>query len=296
MNVNDFRDCVDLHDNSQLYSLDVNQLVKYYNDWGPSMRTCLDLFEDNPSVEVMEENASRAAWKFATTPELDEYDPADISNILFSIHPMDSSRENMTAMLATDHILDIVLDQVSWLDAVKQSQFFNMISGHPWLKSPLGNFYKKLLHVRLTTDHKVEPLLCKLQNGSPPSIPIVPNVVSVSGSSNLSEANQNAPPFYWQPVSQIFTSFDAIICTQTKIFLTPETQHQDKGFEFHPQQHPIPVLERTAMLHCIRHPRPRSRCPTKLEDVSRTRGLSGGESLLLCLPYRYIDFHIHAIE
>src|ERR1700722_44983 len=76
----------------------------------------------------------------------------------------------------------------------------------------------------------------------------------------------------------------------------PETQHQDKGFEFHPQQHPIPVLERTAMLHCICHPRPRSRCPTKIEDVSRTRGLSRGESLLLCLPYWYIDFHIFAIE
>jgi hypothetical protein len=78
---------------------------------------------------------------------------------------MDSSRENMTAVVATDHILDIVLTQVSWLDAAQQSQFFSMISGHSWLKSPLGNFYEKLLHVRLTADREVEPLLCQLQNG-----------------------------------------------------------------------------------------------------------------------------------
>ena len=118
MNGNDFRDCVDLHDNSQLYSLDVNQLVKYYNDWGPSVRTCLDLAEDPSLVETLEKNAVRAALKFATTmtiPVLDEYDLADVSNVLFSIHPVDSSRQIMSAMIATDHILDIVLAQVSWL-------------------------------------------------------------------------------------------------------------------------------------------------------------------------------------
>jgi hypothetical protein len=238
VNGNDFRDCVDLHDNSQLYSLDVNQLVKYYNDWGPSARTCLELAEGNPSVRTLEMNAFRAALKFATVTTVpDEYDPADVSDMLFSIHPVDSSRESMSAMVATDHLIDIVLAEVSWLDAAQQSKFFNMISLHPWLKSPLGNFYEKLLHVRLTADREVEPLLCKLQNGSPPSIPIVPNVVSVSGSSNLSEANQNALPFYWRPVSKIFTSFDAIICTQTKIFLiqitvSPRHSIKIKGLDF----------------------------------------------------------------
>jgi hypothetical protein len=240
VNGNDFHGCIYLHDNSQLYSLDVDQLVKYYNDWGPSARTCLDLAEGNPSVGTLEKNAFRAALKFATTmktPVLDEYDPADVSNMLFSIHPVDSSRENMSAMIATDHILDIVLAQVSWLDAAQQSLFFNMISGHPWLKSPLGNFYEKLLHVRLTADRAVEPLLCTLENGSPPSIPVVPNVVSVSGSSNLGEANQNALPVYWRPVSQTFTSFDAIICTSTMIFLiqitvSPRHSIKIKGLKF----------------------------------------------------------------
>jgi len=236
VNGNDYRNCVDLHDNSQLYSLDVNQLVKYYNDWGPSARTCRELAEGITPVHKLEKDAFHAALKFAKTTVLDEYDPADISNMLFSIHP-NSSRSDMSAMIATDHILDIVLAQVSRLDAAQQSQFFNMISRHPWLKSPLGNFYEKLLHVRLTADRKVKRLRCELHNGSPPSIPIVRNVVSVSGSSNLSEANQNTLPFYWRPVSKIFTSFDAIICTQTKIFLiqitvSPRYSIKIKGLNF----------------------------------------------------------------
>jgi hypothetical protein len=223
VNCRGFCDCICLHDNSQLHSYNIDQLVKYYNDWGPSARTCLDLAEGNPSVPTLEKNASRAALKFAKIPALDEYDPADVSNMLFSIHPVDSSRENMSAMLATDHILDIVLAQVTWLDAAQQSQFFNMISGHPWLKSPLGNFYEKLMHVRLSADRAVEPLLCTAQSGPSVSIPVVTHVVSVSGSWNLSEANQNSLPFYWRPVSQIFTSVDAIICTQREIFLIQTT-------------------------------------------------------------------------
>jgi hypothetical protein len=136
VNVNDPRDCVHLLDNSQLHSLDVDQLVKYHNDWGPSARTCLELAEGNLSVKTMQRSASRAPLKFATTmktPILDEYDPDDVSHILFSIHPLDSSREIMSAMIATDNILDIVLAQVTWLDAAQQFQFFNMISRNPWL-------------------------------------------------------------------------------------------------------------------------------------------------------------------
>jgi hypothetical protein len=215
-----------LHDSSGLKSFDVDRLVEYYSDWGPSARTCLDLAEGNPSVETLEKNASRAALKFATTtklPSLDEYDPDDVSNILFSIHPLNSSREIMCAKLATEHIVDMVLAQVTWLSAAQQSQFFSVISGHPWMKSPLGQFYKKLMHVRLTADPASEPLLCTRRNGSSVSVPVVPNVVSVSGSWNLSQADQNTLPFYWRPVFPTFTSIHAIICTRKDIFLIQTT-------------------------------------------------------------------------
>jgi hypothetical protein len=199
--------------------------VEYYNHWGPSVRTCFDLAEGNLSLETMEVNTSRAALKFAKTklPVPGDSDPADVFNMLFSIHPMTSSREDMKAMITTEHILDIVLEQVTWLDAAQQSEFFSMISGHPWLKSPLGNFYEKLTLVRLTADPTAAPLMCTSTTEAPIPMPVVPNVISLSGSSNLKDANQNNLPFYWRPVSQTFTSLDAIICTPEKIFLLQTT-------------------------------------------------------------------------
>ena len=199
--------------------------MEYYDHWGPSVRTCFDLAEGNLSPETMEVKTSRAALKFAKTklPLLEDSDPADVSNILFSLHPMTSFREDMKAMIATEHILDIVLEQVTWLDAAQQSEFFSMISGHPWLKSPLGNFYEKLMRVRLTADPTAAPLMCTSTTEGPIPMPVVPNVVSLSGSSNLKDANQNNLPFYWRPVSRTFTSLDAIVCTPEKIFLLQTT-------------------------------------------------------------------------
>jgi hypothetical protein len=155
---------------------------------------------------------------------MEEYDPADATNVLFSIHPVNKSQSRMRPAIATDHIHDIVLAQVSCLDAAEQSRFFGMISGHPWLKSPLGHFYEKLMHVRLTADPDTQSLPCLAIGDEPPVlIPVVSNVISVSGSTNLKDANQNPLPFYWRPVSQTFTTFDAIICTTMAIFLIQST-------------------------------------------------------------------------
>ena len=40
---------------------------------------------------------------------MNDSDPCDVSDILFSIYPEDSSRQIMRAKIATDHILKIVL-------------------------------------------------------------------------------------------------------------------------------------------------------------------------------------------
>jgi hypothetical protein len=197
--------------------------MEYRELWGPSVRTCFNLVVGNASTFAMERKTVLAARKFAESklPLMD--DSSDLSNILFSIHPMDTSRQVMRAKIATDHILNIVLSQLSWLGAAEQSHFFDMISGHPWLKSPLGSFYEKLTHVKLTADPAAEPLTCDLKAKPSISIPVVPNVVSLSGSSNLKNANQNMIPFYWRPVSQTFTSLGTIIVTLTMIILLQST-------------------------------------------------------------------------
>jgi len=77
-------------------SLSCIYLKREYNGWDPSTRTCPDLVKVNPLVGTFEKNVLRAALKFAATMKifgLDEYDLADIS-----IHPVDSSRENMSVL------------------------------------------------------------------------------------------------------------------------------------------------------------------------------------------------------
>jgi len=85
------------------------------------------------------------------------------------------------------------------------------------------------LHVRLTTDPAAASLTC-IPKGKKPlvSIPVVSNVVSLSGSSNLQAANQNEIPFYWRPVSQTFT---AIIVTLKMIFLLRSTVSPRHGLK-----------------------------------------------------------------
>jgi hypothetical protein len=158
------------HDISQIYSHDVPMLVKYYTDWGPSIRVCLNLIDGAVSPNFMETAAARAARRLVKStenvPTMETYDPADASNILFSIHPANKSRSDMLLVFATDHILDIILAEASRLDAVAQSRFFSMISGHPWLKTSLGHFDEKLMHVRLTVDPDALPLLLEMNRTS----------------------------------------------------------------------------------------------------------------------------------
>jgi len=154
---------------------------------------------------------------------IDDPIPSDASNVLFSIHPKDGSRETMEARIVTDHLFDIVLDQLTWLSAAEQSEFFTMISGHPWLRSPLGNLYEKFAHVRLTADLTTKSLMCISTTNKLIPLPVVPCVVSLSSSSNLQDANHNQLPFYCWPVSPTFTSFNAIICTVEMIFLLQST-------------------------------------------------------------------------
>ena len=189
------------------------------------MRTCIALAQHNISPLTLEEEATFAARKFARNkpPTIDVSDPSNTFNVLFSIHPTDSSRRVMEARIANDHILDIVLEQLAWLNATEQSEFFNTISGQPWLRSPLGNLYKGLTRVRFTADPTAKSLTCISATKDLIAIPVVPNVVSLSGGSNLNDANHNNLPFYWRPASSIFTSLDAIICTETMIFLLQST-------------------------------------------------------------------------
>lgn len=66
----------------------------------------------------------------------------------------------MGVMVATEHILDNVLKQVTCLDATQQFGFFNMMRGDPGLESSFRNFHEKLLYLRSTGDPTATTFMC----------------------------------------------------------------------------------------------------------------------------------------
>jgi len=200
--------------------------VENYHRWGPSVRTCFALAEGHVSPADMVMHTLRAALKFVLTQLPD----SDTSNDLFSIHPMTSSRGIMGVTVATEHILDIILKQVTRLDATQQSQFFSMMCRDFQMESSFPSFYEKLMYLRLTGDPTATPLMCHPSTMGPPiAMPVVSNAISLSGSLNLNDANRNDLPFYWRPVSKDFMSFDAIICTLKNIFILKTTVSRTGG-------------------------------------------------------------------
>ena len=63
------------------------------------------------------------------------------------------------AELPTSHLQGFIIRAAAELELVRQSQFFALISKHPWFQGSMGNFYEKFVHVRLTAHPSAERLI-----------------------------------------------------------------------------------------------------------------------------------------
>ena len=216
---------------SKILNLKFDNLLRHYKTWGPSARTCIHLergIETTASIGVA---ATSAAWTFVSDTasmlsSIAGLDASNVSHDLFALGPESPQKRDVPfGELATSHLQGFVIRAAAKLELVRQSQFFALISKHPWFKGFAGNFYEKFVHVRLTAHPSAKPLIGIPADSKLPQlvIPVCTQHIPLGGLSRLTKANEYELPFYWRPTNQSFTSINSILCTETEGILIQST-------------------------------------------------------------------------
>ena len=80
---------------------------------------------------------------------IEDLDASKVSHVLFALRPKSpQTRSVLCAELATSHLQGFVIRAAAELELVRQSEFFALISTHPWFKGSAGNVYEKFVHVQ----------------------------------------------------------------------------------------------------------------------------------------------------
>jgi hypothetical protein len=248
---------------SRIHELDVQQMINYYNKWGPSARTCLRLAWGTISERELKGIVDILAKKFAENPRAVtmESESEEGSHWLFASLPTNAERDASVLRVATPHLRGFVVEAIASIDAARQVAFYSEASGHPYFRSAFGYVFKKFFYIWLSSDPKNE-ISCTARPGSavptrttrsskgkstardPVELrhlrPVGLDKVIVhggdAGEKCYKSANEHQTPFAWIPASRSDASFDAVICTDTHIItiqVTVAAKHdiKDKGLE-----------------------------------------------------------------
>ena len=276
---------------SQLLRLDTTKLLLYYWTWGPCAHTCVNLVRGRLKVEKHLSNVSNAAEKFALSPQsllglVGEFDADEVSHVLFFVRPMADSRGQIRAEVPTKHLSGILALAVARVDAAHQSQFFSLISSHPWTATPAGWMVEKFVHVRLASSVP-PPLTCVPTDVAKERL-IVPEChgpIPLNGTTGLSAVNQHPLPSYWRPTSHSFTSIDGIVCTESHVLLFQaiiSSQHGVKVSGLDAIHDSLPVKFRKSHNWCLVF-------ITSSEKTARSL-----RNQKITLPERWIDLGIYS--
>jgi len=159
-----------------------------------------------------------------------EFDADEVSHVLFFVRPTTDSRSHIRAEVPTKHLSGILALAVARVDAAQQSQFFSLISSHPWTTTPAGGMFEKFVHVRLASP-LAPPLTCVPADVTKEHL-IVPGCHEthpLNGTTALRTVNKHLFPSYWRPTSHSFTSIDGIVCTESHILLFQATVSSQHG-------------------------------------------------------------------
>jgi hypothetical protein len=202
--------------------------------WGPSARVCINLERGELSVAEYSSHVTAAAKQLAADPvaimdlNLGLGFTEDAPHRLLTVRPANLTAEGRSTAksnIPTRYLLGFVMRALAALDMVQQSQFFTLISSHPWLRGAAGWCFEKFVHVRLIAHPTSTPLVAipAKQNSPTLPIPVCEKFHPLSRASLLKEANKYTLPFYWWPTSGQFTSLDAVICTEKEVLLLQTT-------------------------------------------------------------------------
>jgi hypothetical protein len=149
--------------------------------------------------------------------------------LIFTVHPEDEDCVVEVVKIETEYLHKLVIDAVIQSEVAQQVAFFSTTSRHPHFKSASGYIFEKFVLAWLFCAHTpgANNLPCTAADPTTGPLQLTPipwaKVILFSGSSTLAEVHKHPTPFGFLPVSQVFPSIDAIICTDEDIITIQST-------------------------------------------------------------------------
>ncbi|KAH9022953.1 hypothetical protein EDB85DRAFT_1992850 [Lactarius pseudohatsudake] len=189
----------------KILGLDLENIKRYYETWGPSARIYLDLSRNPHREHAHEMLVIDAATDFVSrlTATTTGYNAIKVSHILFSVRPESKTpagRMIPVADAATERIEAIISYAVATAHASERIAFYSTLSRHSWFKAFAGHMFEKFVLTWLSSDHcGLDPLLCTPANIRPRGLKV------------------DQLPFCLLPRPQSRTLVDAVVITDTFI-------------------------------------------------------------------------------
>ncbi len=232
---------------SQLLNLRANMVHHVFTTWGPSARNCMRI-SGAPTKEANYEGLVKsAALTFVMSDHsTTEFNAFKVSHRLFSVGPEDDSekgRQVMVAVFASKRVETIIAHAVANARAEERLKFYDMISRHTWLRSPVGHLFEIVVLTWLSARSGVPPLTCHpaIKTGPAIDIPAPGNDATIFFGSSTGSKNEvrkmvtKKEILCLLPLRANFTTADAIVITPQYIItiqVTIADKHSAKGHGF----------------------------------------------------------------
>ncbi|KAH9003516.1 hypothetical protein EDB86DRAFT_2373479 [Lactarius hatsudake] len=223
----------------KVLDLDVGNIRRLYEQWGPSVRTCVRL-SLNPGDEILhEENIEHAAVEFVkTAPKTVWFDAMRVSHLLLSIRPSDKTmvgRMIRDPDMATDRIKTMISYAAAASEAEDRDKFFHTITKYSWMDYPPDfraagvQIFKIFVLSWLSAGPNMVPLDCCPAVPGPPDLQIPAcgkkQTTYFSSLTALKEVEVDNLPLCLLPTPQTPIAVDAIIFTDKFIITIQVTIH-----------------------------------------------------------------------
>ncbi|KAI9445183.1 hypothetical protein H4582DRAFT_2070894 [Lactarius indigo] len=192
--------------------LQVDDLLRVYNTWGPDTRNCVR-FPRQPGVVLSHKLCVDVAVKSIIRQfpsSQGEFDRLQVFDVFFSVLPQafsQAGRWTAAAEVASEHINDLILNATIKAETTEQIGFFGSLYTDPWFKSATSRILKAFVLTWLSTHPASTPIPCIAVAASAPAlkIPVCPKdrAITFTGLTILEDIKKHVFPFCFLPVSDI---------------------------------------------------------------------------------------------
>ncbi|KAH9061048.1 hypothetical protein EDB87DRAFT_475280 [Lactarius vividus] len=206
----------------KVQGLDASALLRNYEKWGPSARTCVRLVRDPHREFHHAIDVNNAADAFVERPPPNTYFNAiQVFHVLFSVRPEveeKGGRRVPVAEMATEHIKRIISCAAAGAEAHKRIEFYRIISTQAAFKGSAGDMFEGFVLSWLYAGSNVEPLRCFATGQPQLEIPACGEKTTFFGSDNAVEnVNWDEFPLCLMPAVKNYPTADAIVITDESI-------------------------------------------------------------------------------